>query len=466
MKEFDIRIGLEIHVQLNTKTKMFCSCPNRLEDEPNTNICPICTGQPGILPQPNEEAIFKGILVSRALNSKIPEVLYFSRKNYFYPDLPKGYQITQYGISIGEKGILKVLTPEGIKEYPLERINLEEETAKSYHEGKKVYLDFNRCGIPLLEIVTPPFFTSPKEVGLFLKSLRRVLIYLSVSNCDMEKGEFRVDTNVSVNFKGEKKEHRTELKNLNSLTALKEAISFEIERQRKLLMEGKEVERETRLWDEEKKETRVMRTKEFVEDYRYFPEPDIPPFEIEEKWLLEKLSLLPDYYFDKFIKKGASFKESEILISSPFLAKFCENIFERFPYEKVKGWILTEILQYIDDLESLNSLPFSQEEFVDFLDKITKGEIPRHVGQEMIKKVMVENIPLKELLKSKIEIKKGEEIEGFIRDVIFENEEVVKKIKSGKKSAISFLVGEVMRKVKGKANPKEVKEKIEKALGI
>ena len=466
MNNFEIKIGLEIHVQLKTESKMFCSCKVNVDDEPNKNICPVCTGQPGVLPSPNEKAIFYAVLVSRALNCRIPEILYFSRKNYFYPDLPKGYQITQYGISMGFGGEVPVIMNGDIIKFPLERINLEEETAKSFHIEGKVYLDYNRCGIPLLEIVTPPCFKSSEEAVNFLKSLRKILIYLGVSDCNMEKGEFRVDTNVSVNIKGKESEHRTELKNLNSLSALKEGISFEIERQKKLLEKGEKIERETRLWDEEKKETRVMRTKEFVEDYRYFPEPDIPPFEVKEEWLKKELPVLPHVYYQKLIEKGAEPKEAEIIISSPFLAQFTERVLEKIPFNKVKGWILTEILQHVPDVESLKNLPFTSSEFIDFIEKIIEGKLPRHIGQEIIKKSMEENIPLKKLISEKVEIKSGSELENAIEEVIKENPDVVEKIKSGKISAVSFLVGQVMRKLKGKANPKEVKEKIESKLGI
>ncbi|MEO0279320.1 MAG: Asp-tRNA(Asn)/Glu-tRNA(Gln) amidotransferase subunit GatB [candidate division WOR-3 bacterium] len=464
MDDFVIKIGLEIHVQLKTESKMFCPCKVDVDSEPNKNICPICTGQPGILPSPNKKAIYYAILVSRALNCKIPDFLYFSRKNYFYPDLPKGYQITQYGISTGIGGEVPVLLDKEIKYFSIERINLEEETAKSFHIEGKVYLDFNRCGIPLLEIVTPPVFDSPLVVINFLKSLRKILMYLNVSDCNMEKGEFRVDTNVSVNLKEKISDHRVELKNLNSLSAIKDALFYEIERQKNLLLKGEKIERETRLWDEEKKETRLMRSKEFVEDYRYFPEPDIPPFKVKEEWLKENLPPLPDYFYKKLIEEGAEFKEIEVITSSPFLVDFTLKVLEKIPYKKVKGWILTEILQHVENVEDIKSLPFSTSEFIDFLNKILKGEIPRHLGQEIIKISMQNNLPLNKLIEEKIEIKGKSEIEEVIKEVIEENAHVVEKIKSGKVSAISFLVGRVMEKLKGKANPKEVKELLEKRL--
>ncbi len=464
MDNFVVKIGLEIHVQLKTESKMFCSCKVDVDSEPNKNICPVCTGQPGILPSPNEKAIYYAVLVSRALNCKIPDVLYFSRKNYFYPDLPKGYQITQYGISTGIGGEVPVFLDKEIKYFPIERINLEEETAKSFHIEGKVFLDFNRCGIPLLEIVTPPVFDSPYIVINFLKSLRRILIYLNVSDCNMEKGEFRVDTNVSVNIKESISDHRVELKNLNSLSAIKEALFYEIERQKSLLLKGQKIERETRLWDDEKKETRVMRSKEFVEDYRYFPEPDIPPFKVREEWLRESLPFLPDYFYIKLMEKGAEPKEAEIMTSSPFLADFTLKVTEEISYKKVKGWILTEILQHCDNIEEIKNLPFSPSEFIDFLSKILKGEIPRHIGQEIIKISVQKGLPLNKLLEEKIEIKGKSEVEEVVIQVIKENAPVVEKIKSGKVSAISFLVGKVMEKLKGKANPKEVKELLEKKI--
>jgi len=257
----EIKIGLEIHVELKTKSKMFCSCKNEYGGEPNTRICPVCLGEPGTLPSPNEEAIKKSILLCLALNSEINKVSIFTRKNYFYPDLPKGYQITQYKASIGEGGYLEIDN----KKILIDRVNIEEETAKSiYTEKGEVLLDFNRCGIPLLEIVTKPFISSISEALTFLKELRKLLRYLDISECDMEKGMYRVDSNISI-----PPNERVELKNLNSLKAFQEALSYEIERQKEILKRGEKIKRETRLWDEFKKETRIMRIKEEELDYRY-----------------------------------------------------------------------------------------------------------------------------------------------------------------------------------------------------
>ncbi|MEN3046287.1 MAG: Asp-tRNA(Asn)/Glu-tRNA(Gln) amidotransferase subunit GatB [Candidatus Hydrothermales bacterium] len=466
MSEFDVKIGVEIHVQLKTKSKMFCSCKVDLKSEPNRNICPICTGQPGTLPTPNEKAVEYAVIVSRALNSKIPDFLYFSRKNYFYPDLPKGYQITQYGISTGYNGSVPVIKDKEVIYFPIERVNLEEETAKSIYVDGKVFLDYNRCGIPLLEIVTPPVFDFPDILISFLKSLRRTLIYLGVSDCNMEEGEFRVDTNISVNLKGATLDSRVEIKNLNSFSAIKESLEYEIRRQKEAILNNAVVTRETRLWDEVKKETRAMRKKEFVEDYRYFPEPDLPPFEVKKEWLTKELPLLPDYYFRELIKKGADSKEAEIIISSPFLADFTLKVLEKFSFQKVKGWILTEILQYVDDLESLRELPFSFTDFILFLENLEKGLIPRHIGQEIIRISMTEKVNISDLIKDKVEIKSASEVDKVVEEVIRENASVVEKIRAGKVSAISFLIGQTMSKLKGKANPKEVKEIIEKKLNI
>ncbi|MEN3043990.1 MAG: Asp-tRNA(Asn)/Glu-tRNA(Gln) amidotransferase subunit GatB [Candidatus Hydrothermales bacterium] len=465
MDEFTIKIGVEIHVQLKTNSKMFCSCKVDMSSEPNENICPICTGQPGTLPLPNERAIKYAIIVSRALNSKIPDLLYFSRKNYFYPDLPKGYQITQYGISTGYGGQVPVIKGKEILYFPIERINLEEETAKSFYVNGKVFLDYNRCGIPLLEIVTPPVFDSPDILINFLKSLRRILIYLGVSDCNMERGEFRVDTNISVNFK-EVFDHRVEIKNLNSLSAIKDSLEYEINRQKKAILNNVKLTRETRLWDDLKKETRVMRTKEFVEDYRYFPEPDLPPFEVNKHYLSEELPLLPDYYFKELINNGVDPKEAEIILSSPFLADFTLKILEKFPFQKFKGWILTEILQYIDDLESLRDLPFNHLDFISFLEKLEEGLIPRHIGQDIIRSSMTNRVNISELIKDKIEIKSVLEINEVVEEIIRENIDVVEKIRAGKVSAISYLVGQTMSKLKGRANPKEIKDIIEKKLNL
>lgn len=452
----EIKIGLEIHVELSTKSKMFCSCKNEYGGEPNTRICPICLGEPGTLPSPNIEAVKKAIKVGLALNSKIRNISIFTRKNYFYPDLPKGYQITQYHTSIAEGGYLFCKNSKVM----LERINLEEETAKSiYMESGEVLLDFNRCGIPLLEIVTLPCIKSPEEAVEFLKELRRTIRYLGVSQCDMEKGMFRVDSNISVSEEG-----RVELKNLNSLKAVYEGLYYEIKRQKELVEKGEKIKRETRLWDEFKKETRVMRIKEEEIDYRYFPEPDLPPLEISEKLIEEikrELPELPHFREERFIKEySLSEKEAEILTSEKELADYFEEILKyyRNPQE-ISKWIITEILAYVEP-EKVKDLPLRPEEVAELIKNVDENIIPRNMGKEILRKSIEDKIPLKEIIEKEKRLLVQEEdlIEKKVDEVIKENPEIIEKYKKGKKGVLGFLIGETMKKLRGKADPKKIRE--------
>jgi len=458
----EVKIGLEIHVELKTKSKMFCSCKNEYGGEANTRICPICIGEPGTLPSPNKEVIEKVLKLAISLNSKINKFSIFTRKNYFYPDLPKGYQITQYGISIAEGGFVEI---NGKKIF-IERINIEEETAKSiYTETQEVLLDFNRCGIPLIEIVTKPLINSPDEAVLFLKELRKIIRYIDISDCDMEKGMYRVDSNISI-YGNE----RVEIKNLNSLKAVYEALTYEIERQRKLIQEGKKVERETRLWDEFKKETRVTRIKEEEFDYRYFPEPDLPPLLIDEKIIEElkkNLPELPNSKKNRFIKEYfLKEKEAEILTSEIEISEFFEETLKEYnnPRE-VANWIITEILAYTEP-ENIKKIKISPFELAILIKNVCEEKIPRNIAKEILKRKIKEEINILDLIEEeKKKILKDEPIlEGIIKEVLNKNKEVVSKYKSGKEGAIGFLIGEVMKNLKGKGNPKVIREKILKLI--
>ncbi|MEO0262252.1 MAG: Asp-tRNA(Asn)/Glu-tRNA(Gln) amidotransferase subunit GatB [candidate division WOR-3 bacterium] len=452
----EIKIGLEIHVELKTKSKMFCNCKNEYGGEPNIRICPVCLGEPGTLPSPNEEAIKKSILLCLALNSEINKVSIFTRKNYFYPDLPKGYQITQYKASIGEGGYLEIDN----KKILIDRVNIEEETAKSiYTEKGEVLLDFNRCGIPLLEIVTKPFISSISEALTFLKELRKLLRYLDISECDMEKGMYRVDSNISI-----PPNERVELKNLNSLKAFQEAIFYEIERQKEILKRGEKIKRETRLWDEFKKETRIMRIKEEELDYRYFPEPDLPPLEIDKETIEELKRKLPELPYNKkirFIKEySLNEKEAEILTSEKELAGFFEETLKNYYNPKeVANWILTEILAYTEP-ENIKKIQITPFELSVLIKNVCENELPRNIGKEILKRKVERKEDIFKMIeeeKKKI-IKEEGLIEEIVKEVLEENKEAVLKYKSGKEGIIGFLIGETMKKLKGKGNPKEIRE--------
>lgn len=456
------KIGLEIHVELSTQTKMFCPCKNEYGGEPNTRICPVCTGEPGVLPSPNFESVKKAIKVGIALNSKINKLSIFTRKNYFYPDLPKGYQITQYGISIAEAGSVNIKSGSVY----LERINIEEETAKSiYTESGEVLLDFNRCGIPLLEIVTLPCMKSPEEAVEFLKELRRTIRYLGVSECDMEKGMFRVDSNVSVS-----KEGRTELKNLNSLKAVYEGLLYEIKRQKEVIEKGEKIRRETRLWDEFKKETRVMRVKEEELDYRYFPEPDLPPLEVSAELIEEIKKEIPELPYQRkqrFIKVYfLDEKDAGILVSEKELADYFEEILKFYKNPKdVSSWVITELLAYTEP-ENIRKLGLSASEVAQLVKSVNENKITRNIGKEILKRSISEKIPILELIKKeeKSIIKGDDVIESAVKEALEENPDVVDKYIKGKKGVLGFLIGQTMKKLKGRADPKHVGKLIVKKL--
>ena len=458
----EIKIGLEIHVEIKTNSKMFCSCKNEYGGKPNTRICPICVGEPGTLPSPNEDAIKKGLLLALALYSEINRVSIFVRKNYFYPDLPKGYQITQYKVSIGENGYLKI----GDKKIFIERINIEEETAKSiYTEKGEVLLDFNRCGIPLLEIVTKPSISSISEAQIFLKELRKILRYLDISECDMEKGMYRIDSNISI-----PPNERVEIKNLNSLKAFQEALSYEIERQMEILKRGEKIKRETRLWDEFKKETRIMRIKEEELDYRYFPEPDLPPIEIDEEIIEDLKRKLIELPYDKkmrFMKEySLNEKEAEILTSEKEISEFFEETLKNYYAPKeAASWILTEILAYTEP-ENIKRIGITPFELSILIKNVCENGLPRNIAKEILKKKIEKKEDILKMIeeeKKKL-IKEESLIENIIKEVLMENKDAVLKYKSGKEGIIGFLIGETMKKLKGKGNPKEIRELILKNI--
>jgi len=489
-------IGLEIHLQLKTKSKMFCDCQNKwLDQSPNVNICPICLGQPGVLPVINQEAIKMAIQLGLALNGEINHQSQFARKNYFYPDLPKGYQISQYELPLIKNAKLEV----GEKTIRIKRIHLEEDTAKLIHtpDYKWSLLDFNRAGIPLLEIVTEPDFTSPEEAKLFLRELQLIARYLNISWADMEKGQMRCDTNISLRPIGDTRFYaKTEIKNLNSFRAVEESLKYEIIRQSKLWQENNRQQHDaTYGWDERRKITIAQRVKEGETDYRYFPEPDLPPLSLEDFDLLtlkKDLIELPQARRQRFVDFfGFSPTEARILTDDPYLAHFAEKTLSELKawlisIEKVEGseqeiwqrhrtkfvklvgnWIINRLIHLMDRHKiSSDKLTITPENFSEFIILIYEGKISSTLAQQLLEKMFLEGLDVDRAMKYGYlnQIDNQKELKKIIDKIIKHNPKVVADYKRGKTNAMAFLVGLIMKETKGRAKVDLVKKILESKL--
>ena len=444
----EVKIGLEIHIELDTETKLFCSCPKVYGGAPNKYVCPVCLGYPGVLPSLNEKALEYAIKVAKIFNARINEVSLFERKNYFYPDLPKGYQITQYFIPLATDGEF-----ENVR---IERIVLEEESAKSLHKDGKVFLDFNRAGIPLVEITTYPDIKSPKQARVFLEKLRKVLIFLGVSRCDMEKGELRVDVNISVGG-GE----RVEIKNLNSFKAVEDALNFEYARQVEIIKKGEKVLKETRMWDDIEKLTKPMRGKEIEAEYRYFPEPDLLFLKVEKDFIDNlKIPKMPWDYERFFKKEGVPAKIIESLLENFEILKIVEKLIDEIKDVKlVSNFIVSEYLRYFKEGKTL---PFEDLKFI--LMELNKNKINLNQAKEILWNCFNKNKSVKEVYKEIISKIGEESLDSVIEEVLKSFSEEVKRYKEGKKGLLNFFLGQVMKRTKGKFPPAEVKKVLEEKL--
>ncbi|MFH1691745.1 MAG: Asp-tRNA(Asn)/Glu-tRNA(Gln) amidotransferase subunit GatB [Candidatus Omnitrophota bacterium] len=472
---YEAVIGLEVHVQLNTKTKAFCSCVNEFGAQENTNVCPVCLGLPGSLPVLNAKMLESGAKVALALKCEIREFTKFDRKNYFYPDLPKGYQISQYDQPLSENGYLDIATTQGTKRIRVKRVHMEEDAGKLLHpqDADCSYVDFNRAGTPLLEIVSEPDMNTPQEAYAYLSDLKLILQYLDISDCDMEKGSLRCDANVSLRPKGEEKlGTKTELKNLNSFKAVKAGLEYEIKRQEELLTEDGKIVQETRLWDEKKCETFSMRSKEEAHDYRYFPDPDLVPFFISPRQIEEAaLSLpeLPQQRLCRFVDVfGFSQKDAGVLISDKGLADFFEVCLSVLNEpKKIANWLVGPVLRYVNEKGlSIKSLGLKPEHLVALITFVEDGSLSQLAAKDVLKEVLETHKSPQEIVleKNLSQVSDKGEISAIIEDVISKNEKSVKDYLSGKDNALMFLVGQVMRFSKGKANPKLAKDLITERL--
>ncbi len=490
-------IGLEIHAELKTKTKMFCASKNDPDEKhPNINICPVCTGQPGTLPVINKEAVNKVIKVGLALESKISEITKWDRKNYFYPDLPKGYQISQYDEPICLGGTLSVPishAERGGKKIRITRIHLEEDTGRLIHFGHIGHslIDFNRAGVPLMELVTEPDLSSGEEASAFAQELQLILRYLEVSDANMEKGQMRVEANVSLMSAGSKEYGtKVEVKNLNSFKAVRDAIDYEIKRQTKILKDRKKVIQETRGWNEDKVETFSQRVKEESHDYRYFPEPDLPPLKIDFEMVDKFKSALPELPYlkrSRFSKEyGLTSSQINILVGSKKLAGFFENITSEFlnfdkegpdPHfvenEKQELFNLSANYLLSDFLGLLNEAPadiddirIDAENFAQWISLIHRQVITSRTAKDVLKEMWATGKDPSLIIKEKdlLQVKDDSKLEDIAKKVISQNDMAVSDYKKGKTASLQFLVGQVMRETRGKANPETIFDILKKLL--
>ncbi len=472
-------IGLEIHIELKTKTKMFCSCKNDPEEtHPNINICPICLGHPGTLPVVNQEAVKKTIKTGLALNCEIEKNSFFERKNYFYPDLPKGYQISQYQKPLCKNGFLEVRG----RKIRIKRVHLEEDTGRLIHEKDCSLVDFNRAGVPLMELVTEPDLTSAKEARDFAEELQLILRYLDVSEADMEKGELRVEANVSLAKKRGELGTKVEIKNLNSFRALEKAIEYEIARQTEILKKGKKILQETRGWDDLREVTFPQREKEKAHDYRYFPEPDLPPLYIDEETILKirsEIGELPHQRRERLKREyQLDEKTTEILVKNKELGEYFEKIVSEFEpnlkKEKLLRLIKLSSNYLISDLVGLlKGLPFEEKEilitpenFAQFISLIEEGKISSKIGKMVLAEMFKTGADPLQIIKEKglVQLTDKKEIEKLAQEIILENQKAVEDFQKGKIPALQFLIGQLMRKTGGRANPQLAKEILLKFL--
>src|SRR3990172_2324126 len=486
--KYEAVIGLEVHAQMLTETKIFCGCSTKFGSEPNTQTCPVCIGMPGVLPVLNQKALKFAIKTGFAINCKISPYSRFARKNYFYPDLPKGYQISQYELPICEHGCIEIVVDGEIKKICITRVHMEEDAGKNIHgeEEKHSFVDLNRAGVPLMEIVSEPDIRSSGEAVEYMKKVRTILRYLGVCDGNMEQGSLRCDANVSVRPTGQKEYGtRTEVKNINSFRFVEKALDYEIRRQIKVLEDGGKIVQETRLWDSTRDMTESMRGKEEAHDYRYFPEPDLVPIIVEHKWIGEiKKSLpeLPDIKRDRFVSEYAlPDHDADFLASEKPLAAWFEEAVKLGGQPKiVANWVQGDLMRLLnEESKSIEECPLKPEQLVDMLTLIENGtisgKIAKTVFEEMYKrsKKIVTFQPSEISTSSSGEIVKEmgltqvsdkSEIEKVVDEVIAKHPKEVERFRSGEEKLIGFFVGQVMKLTKSKADPQMVNELLKNKL--
>ena len=469
-------IGLEVHAELLTKSKMFCGCAvvDSITAQPNRYICPVCTGQPGSLPVLNKKAVELAVRVGLALNCKIHIESIFARKNYFYPDLPKGYQISQYDQPLATDGSIQIETGSGQKDVRIRRVHLEEDTGKLSHADGYSYIDYNRSGVPLLEIVTEPDLRSPEEVRSYATKLHAILRYLGVNSGDMEKGVIRFEANVSVRAAGSDQFNtRTEIKNLNSFRALTQGTEYEIKRQSEVYARGGRVEQETLGFNEVTGKTYSQRGKESAHDYRYFPEPDLPPLILDGAWIESvraNLPELPDAKTRRFIEQyELKPQEARLLISERALADYFEAVAARSnsPAKTISSWIAGEFLRFMNDLNiDVTNIPVPAEDLAQLIDLVTNKSISGNSGKVVLGEMFRNGGKPEEIVRAKNLTQVSDEafIQETVTKILNDNPKEVEQYLAGKESILQWLMGQVARATKGKADPTVARESLLKTL--
>ena len=478
MARYEPVIGLEVHAQLDTRTKLFCSCSTKFGAAPNSNTCPVCLGLPGALPVLNKKALDLAMRASLALGFKLQPRSIFARKNYFYPDLPKGYQISMYELPLATEGVLDIAFDGQTKRIGITRLHMEDDAGKSLHEGFPdsdawSYIDFNRCGTPLIEIVSEPDLRSPAEAYTYLNTLKQILEYTEVSDCNMEEGSLRCDANVSVRLRGaEKFGTKAEVKNLNSFRYLSHALEYEIERQIGVLESGGKVSQETRLWNVAAGRTEPMRSKEFAHDYRYFPDPDLLPVALSEKAIAEvrgEMPELPAAKTARFLRDyGITPYDAGVLTASRALADYFEGAIKAgAPAKAAANWISVELLRRLNDAgKAIEDCPVSPAALAELLATVEKGEITAASGKKVFASMFEMGKRASEIIAAEglAQIKDAGAIEKAAREIIAKNPDNVAKYRAGNEGVFKFFVGQVMRETRGQASPQAVNDILKKIL--
>ena len=477
---FEPIIGLEVHVQLNTNTKMFCACSsNYLDVEPNTYVCNVCLGLPGSLPSVNYEAVISAIKLGLSLNCKISNLTKFDRKNYVYPDLMKGYQISQLDYPIAIEGNMKVKNVENkFSDIRINRVHMEEDVAKLIHDeiSGEVLVDLNRSGMPLLEVVTEPDFRSAVEAENYLTNLQSIVRYLEIGNANMEEGSFRCDANVSIRKKGTNVlNEKVEIKNMNRIKAVSRAIEYEIKRQTNEVESGNRIIQETRGWDDIKSESIPQRSKEDAHDYRYFPEPDLPVIKLNSEDInniKNELPELPEDKFERYVKNvGISEYDARIIISNKNKTIFFEDVINNFKNmdpKLVSNWLNVEINGVSNSLKDyeLEKMKLSSKNFGKLINLVSENQINKNSGKEILSKIYITDEDPVELV-NKMGLKSmnnKDELVIMVKDVLSDNNSAIEDYKKGKENAVRFLIGQVMKKSRGTANPADTEEEIIRQL--
>src|SRR6202047_4110465 len=478
MAMYEPVIGLEVHVQLKTATKAFCACSTRFGDPPNSNTCPVCLGLPGSLPVLNKRAVELGIRAALALHLNVQDFSRFARKNYFYPDLPKGYQISMYELPLATAGYLEIEHDGQIKRIGITRLHLEDDAAKNLHEGfpdsaEKSYVDYNRGGTPLAEIVSEPDMRTPTEAHAYLTALKQVMLFTEVSDCNMEEGSLRCDANISVRRRGaEKFGTKAEVKNLNSFRYLQRALEYDIERQVGVLESGGKIVQETRLWNVAAGGTEPMRSKEFSHDYRYFPEPDLLPVRVSTAWRDEiagTMPELPEAKRRRFVRDfGITPYDAAVVASTRALSEYFEGVVRAGAAAKpAANWIQVELLRQLNDaVKEIAESPVPPAELAALVGKVESGEINAASGKKVFARMFDSGKPAAEIISAEgfSQISDAGEIERWCREVIEKNADNVAKYRAGNEGVFKFFVGQVIRASRGQANPQTVNETLTRLL--